>query len=75
MFTSLGPSASPKIVDCPSEFSEAGKISDSTEETPSDSNNTLRFKSVATRVVGSLEHPILPMPPVRLMHCELDAIT
>lgn len=75
MFMSLGPGASPKIVDGPLEFSKAGKISDSTEEMPSASDNTPRFKSVATRVVGSLEHPILPMPPVRLMLCELDAIT
>ncbi|KAF8343428.1 serine dehydratase alpha chain-domain-containing protein [Amanita rubescens] len=75
MFMSLGPGASPKIVDGPLEFSKAEKISDLTEETPSASDNTPRFKSVATRVVGSLEHPILPMPPRRMEIPAMDFLS
>lgn len=66
MFMSLGPGASTKTLDEPLESSEAGKASKSTAETLDANDTTPRFKSVATRVIGSLEHPVLPMPPVCL---------
>ena len=62
-FMSLGPSISTKTLAEPLESSKPRKTSESTE----DANDKIpRFKSVATRVIGSLEHPVLPMPPVCL---------
>lgn len=64
MFMSLGPGASPMTLDEPLESSKARKASQSMEETLYTDGKTPRLKSVATRVTGSLEHPVLPMPPV-----------
>lgn len=66
MFMSLGPSASTKTLDKPLESTKSRKASESTEETLDTNGKTPRFRSVATRVIGSLEHPVLPMPPVCL---------
>ncbi|KAK2463703.1 hypothetical protein APHAL10511_004454 [Amanita phalloides] len=66
MFMSLGPATPPKTVDKPSEFSELDENATLLKGTSSADGKSFNFKSVAARVVGSLDHPILPTPPRRM---------
>lgn len=64
----LGPGSTPhKSIDEPGQLTDIRKDNLPMDRSPRDSNkHSKRPKQLATRVVGSLDHPILPVPPRRM---------